>query len=60
MPDVHGDYPPFTVEQVEEIRRMCTSTWRVLDELKGEAGGPHYDALTERMRTVESIQEALR
>jgi hypothetical protein len=57
----YGEHPDFSAEQIEEIRRMCSQTWRVLDELKNETRVPtHRDALLHRLSLVESIQEALR
>lgn len=56
-----GEHPEFSPEELAEIRRLAANEWSKVHHIKGETAVPsHRDRLTERLLTLERIEEKTR
>ncbi len=56
-----GEHPEFSPEELAEIRRLATQEHDRVHQIKNETAVPeHRDKLTERLLTLERIEEKTR
>lgn len=56
---IYGDHPPFTDDELREIRRTLDEKWAELDRTRNAEAGTVRQRMLDRQLRIERIREKL-